>query len=215
MENFVHFRSILITAALALPAFAQTPAPPAGGPKVAIIAFQSAVVNTKEGQQALAAMKTKFDPRKSQLEKRQADLQAMQDRLQKGGSTLAADARAKLQNDLSSGTRSLNNDAEDLNNDVQEEQGKLMQGMASKMGDIIRKYATEKGYTIVLDVSNEQTPVLWATPSINITDDIVKLYDQANAGGGAAAPAAPAATTPKPPAAPATSAPKPPATKKQ
>ncbi len=189
------------------------PAVPAGGSQIAIIAFQSAVLATQEGQQAQNAMKAKFDPRKAQLEKRQADLQAMQDRLQKGGATLTPDVRAKLQNDFDSGSRALNNAAEDLNNDVQEEEGKVLQGMATKMGDIIKNYAVKNGYTIVLDVSSQQTPVLWATPAVNITDDIIKLYDQAHPLSGAAP--APADAKPQAPSAPAASAPKPPATKKQ
>jgi len=211
----VNLRSFLISAALALPALAQT-APT----KVAIIQFQAAVMTTQEGQQAAAAMKSKFDPRKTQLEKRQADLQAMQTKLQQGGATLAADARTKLERDIASGTRTLNNDAEDLNNEVQQEQGKVFQGMAGKMGELVKDYATKNGIAVVLDVSSEQTPVLWAEPSMNITETIVKMYDAAHPVKGGAAPAAtpPAANAPaatKPPANPPSAAPKPPAAKKQ
>ena len=66
---------------------------------------------------------------------------------------------------------------------------------------------------LVLDVSNPQTPVLWAAPSIDITTDIVKLYDQANPGTGAAPatakPATPGTAAPRPPANPAPATPKP------
>ena len=51
---------------------------------------------------------------------------------------------------------------------------------------------------LVLDVSNQQTsPVLWAASSIDITNDIVKLYDQANPADGSAAksPAPPVASS--------------------
>jgi outer membrane protein len=51
----------------------------------------------------------------------------------------------------------------------------------------------------VIDVSSQQSSVLWATPSVNITDAIVKLYDQANPVKGGTAPAAPTAPA-KPPA---------------
>ena len=57
--------------------------------KSPVIQFQAAVLGTQEGQQAQAAMKSKFDPRKNQLEKRQADLQAIDEKLKKGGSGLA------------------------------------------------------------------------------------------------------------------------------
>lgn len=206
-------RSLLIPVAFACVTAAQTPqgaanrgaasaTPPASAApaKIAIIQFQEAVLSTQEGRQAAAALRTKFDPRKSQLEKRQAELATMQQKLKQGGATMTAEARKKMQNDVETGGRTLNRDIDDLNAEAQEEQGKLMQSMASKMGDIIKDYATRNGFAVVMDASGANTSVLWAAPSANITAEIVKLYDQAHPAKGGAAPApAPA----KPPAAPA------------
>ena len=63
-----------------------------------------------------------------------------------------------------------------------QEQGKIMQELGNKVMAVLEKYATANGYALVLDVSNPQTPVLWAASAIDITADIVKLYDQANPG---------------------------------
>jgi outer membrane protein len=194
-ESFVRLRSLLLPLCAAAAVYAQTK-PVAAPGKVAIIQFQAAVLSTQEGQQAQAALKSKFDPRKNQLEKRQADLQAIDEKLKKGGATLGADVKGKLEKDLAAGTRLLNNEAEDLNSDVQEEEGKVMQSMASRMGDVIKDYAAKNGYGVVIDVSSQQSSVLWASPSVNITEAIVKLYDQANPVKAGTPPAAP----PKPPA---------------
>lgn len=204
----MNVRSILILLAFAVPGMAQAPAG-AAPTKVAIIQFQAAVLATQEGQAAQAALKTKYDPRKAQLEKRQADLQAIQDKLQKGGTTLAPDARAKLEADLASGSRSLKNDAEDLNSDAEQDQNKLLQALANRMGEIVKDHATNNGFSVVLDVGSQQSAVLWAAPHVNITETIVKLYDAQHPlkAGDAAKPAAPSASTP--------AAPKPPVSKKQ
>jgi outer membrane protein len=71
---------------------------------------------------------------------------------------------------------------------------------------VLEKFATANGYALVLDVSNPQTPVLWAASAIDITSDIVKLYDQANPGTGATTSAKPGAagTAPAVTRAPAT-----------
>jgi outer membrane protein len=135
--------------------------------------------------------------------------------LKKGGATLTADVRGKLEKDLAAGTRSLNNDAEDLNSDVQEEENKVMQSMATRMGDIIKGYAAKNGYGVVIDVSSQQSSVLWASPSVNITEAIVKLYDQANPVKSGTAPAAGSAPSPAASKPPAAAPPKPPASKKQ
>jgi outer membrane protein len=197
----VNLRSFLIPLALAIPGMAQTPAA-AAPTKVAIIQFQAAVLATQEGQAAQTALKAKYDPRKAQLEKRQAELQVIEEKLQKGGATLAGDARTKLEADLAAGSRKLNNDAEDMNSDAQQDQNKLLQSLASRMGEIVKDHATKNGFSVVLDVGSQQSAVLWAAPTVNITEAIVKLYDAKHPlkTGEAAQPAA---------------APKPPASKKQ
>jgi outer membrane protein len=79
-----------------------------------------------------------------------------------------------------------------------------MQELGGKMMAVLEKYATQNAFAVVLDVSNPQTPVLWAASAVDITNDIVKLYDQAYPGA-AGAPAVPAAkpAAARPPAAPA------------
>ncbi len=87
-----------------------------------------------------------------------------------------------------------------------------MNQIGSRIMDVIIKYCTAHGYSMVVDVSNPQTPVLWADPSVDITNDIVKLYDEAHPGTGAtAAPAKPAGA----PARPAATRPAPAPAKKQ
>jgi outer membrane protein len=192
-----------ITAAgQAAPAAAPAPTPAAtAGPtptKVGIINITAAILQTKDGQKAAAELKTKFDPKKSALEKRQQDIQALQDQLRKGAATMSDEAKARMERDISTNDRSLKNDADDLNTEVDQDQQKLMQDIWGKMNPIINQFATQNGYAVVLDVSNQQGGVIFGAADINITPEIIKLYDQAHPGTGAAAPAA----APKP-AAPA------------
>ena len=202
----MYLRLLCVPACLTLSAFAQTapasapeaaPAP-AKTPKVAVIQFQAAVLSTAEGKAASAALRAKFDPKKVDVDKRQADLKSMNDKLQKGGATMAPDARSKMQEDLARGSRNLQHDIDDLNSELQQDEGKIMQDMGAKMSGLIQSYATKHGYSIVLDVSSEQTPVLWADAASNITADIVKEYDVLHPVKSAAA--APAISAPVAPA---------------
>ena len=192
-------------ASLAAPAAAPRAAAPAAGPaKIAIINIQAAIMATKDGQKASSELASKFNPRKSVLEKKQADIQNMQDQLRKGSATLSDDAKAKIEKDIDTNNKSLQREAQDLNEDVDQDQGRLMNDIGGKMLAVIEQYATQNGYSVVLDVSNQQTsPVLWAAASSNITPDIIRLYDQAHpegSAGAAAKPATavPAATSPRP-----------------
>jgi outer membrane protein len=183
-------------------AAAPAPRPAVAAPmptKIAIINIQAAILQTKEGQKASNELQTKFNPRKSTLEKRQTDIQTLQEQLRKGSATMSDEAKAKLERDIDSNTKALNRDAEDLNADVDQDQNRLMNDLGTKMMAVIEQYATQNAYSVVLDVSNPQSPVLWAAAASNITPDIIRLYDQAHP----EASAAPAGTRPTaaPPAA--------------
>lgn len=182
---------------------APTPAATAASTptRVGIINITAAILATKDGQKAAADLKAQFDPKKGALEKRQADIQGLQDQLRKGAATMSDEAKARMQRDIETNNRTLNNDAEDLNTEVDQAQQKLMQEIWGKMNPIINQYATQNGYAVVLDVSNQQGGVIFGAADVNITPDIIKLYDQAHPG-----TAAPAAAAPPKPGAPATPA---------
>jgi outer membrane protein len=198
--------------AFAQAAQAPAPAPPAAAGatapapsmatgvanKVAIIYLQQAMVKTQDGQKASADMQAKFGPRRQELEKRTADLKAMQDQLTKGAATMSDAAKQHVASDIASGQKKLQRDGEDFDAEVQSYENGLMQDLATKMIDVIAKYATQNGYAMVVDVSNQQSPLIWADQAYVITDAIVKLYDQAHPG----TPPAAAAPAVKPPAAP-------------
>jgi outer membrane protein len=200
-KNFVMFPALALGLAVLAHAQAATPS------KVAIIHVQNAILSTKDGQKAQGDLQIKFNSRKQQIEKKQADVQSLQDQMKKGSATMSDDAKNKIARDIDSGQKALQRDTEDFESDVQQEEGKIMQDLGQKMMDVIIKYATQSGFAMVVDVSNPQTPVLWADPAVDITNEIVKLYDQAHPGTGAttaAKPAgAPAVAPPKPAAPPA------------
>jgi outer membrane protein len=63
---------------------------------------------------------------------------------------------------------------------------------------VLSKYAKDHGYSLIIDVSSQQTPVLFAANEIEVTGDIIKLYDQNSPGAVTTAPST--SSAPKPPA---------------
>ena len=180
--------------------------------KIGIIHVQAAILQTKDGQKAAADLKAKFTPKQAELEKKQAAIEALREQMQKGSATMSDEAKAKIARDIDANTKSLTRDNEDLQADVEQEEGKIFNELGSKLYAIVEKFAKDNGYSMIIDVSNQQTPVWWAADSINITSEVTALYDKAHPQTAGATPA-PAA---KPPAAapashPATTAPAAPA----
>jgi len=180
------------------PAVAQTTQ------KLAVINIQQAIVETKDGQKARNDLQAKFGPTQKELADKQAKLAALQDQYRKGQNTLSDEAKQKLARDIDGATTSLKRDTEDANTEVQEAERKVMDELGGKMMAVLNKYATDNGFVLVIDVSNPQTPVLFASNTIDITRDVIGMYDK-NAARAPATPApnAPAPAAPKPPVAPA------------
>jgi len=187
--------------------------------KIAVIDMQSALLGTKDGQKAVAEFKAKFAPRELEFQKRQGELAAKQAQYQKTQNTLSDEAKAGLQADITRITKDLQRDTQDAQQDAQEEQQRLLNELGGKVMQVINKYANDNKITMVFDVTNgaQANNLLFASNSIDITRDIIALYDQLTANAvpskapaAAPAPAAPSVTRrPAAPAAPAAPAPAP------
>lgn len=216
----MHARAVLWLSICAV-AGAQAPT---GATRVGIINIQDAIIRTEEGQKTAKSLQEKYTPRQQGLEKQKREMDDLQASLNKGRNTMSEDARNKLIREIDTKTKALQRDNEDASAEFQQEEGKLINTIGQKMMGVIDKYAKEKGYHIILDISSPQSPVLYAVNTVDITTDIIGLYDKgmgvggggaaaAPAGGGVAIPAAKAPVTRPPAAVPKTVAPKPPAPK--
>lgn len=190
----------LLVSGLALGAAAQTQTTaPAGPAKIAVIAFQAAVAQTNEGQRNFADLKKKFEPRESQLKAQNDEIESLTKQLQAQGATLSDADRASKARTIDEKKKKLERDAEDLRNEGGQEANEMYNTLASKVYDVLSSYAQQQGYTLVLDVSQQQNPILFALPSIDISRAIVEAYNLKS--GVPAPPAQPAAAPAARPAA--------------
>jgi outer membrane protein len=192
---------ILISALLLGVPGADAQSAPAGT-KVGIINIQNAIASTKDGQKAAADLQAKFEPTRAKLAKKQQDLEADKAKLNQGANAMSVDQKEKLMRDIDAKTKSLNRDTEDAQAELDQETGKIMQELGGRIVAVLSKYAKDHGYSLIIDVSSQQTPVLFAANEIEVTGDIIKLYDQNSPGAVITTPAPPAGSSaPKPPAA--------------
>jgi outer membrane protein len=152
---------------LVLPAAAQSPG------KVGVINIQGAIVSTKDGQKAASEIQTRFNPKKAELDKRQSDIGQLQDQLNRGRNTLSEEAQQKLVREIDQKTKALNRDTEDARSELDQEQQKLMGELFSRIQVVLDKYAKDNGYTLILDISSPQTPVMYASNAIDVTREII------------------------------------------
>lgn len=205
-------------------AHAQSAPPVAGAApagKVAVINARQAIVSTAEGKQASAELQSQFAPRTGELENIGKQITALRQRLDACASTCSDDEKGRLQRQIDTLTRQGQRKQDEYQEDVNAAQADVVDRIGRKMIDVLERYGRENGYVAILDSSAQQSPILYFSNTIDITQDIVRLYDQAypvKAGAAStpagARPAAPksGASTP-PPAKPTASNSQPPASK--
>ena len=170
---------------------------PSGGlsanAKIALIDMNTAITKTQEGQQKAKELEAKFAPTSTRIKEKQQKITDMRNQLSRGSNTMSEDARRKLLRDIQSTERDLKRDTEDAREEFTQAQGKLANEIGTKLLATIQKYSIDKGLPLVLNVSAlPNLSVVFALNELNITEDIVKLYDQEHPvpGSSSSAPAA-------------------------
>lgn len=199
---------VLLASGLALNAAAQTPAATAPAPaaapatvtaipaKVAVIAFQVAVAQTNEGQRNFSDVQKKFEPKRATLKALNDEIENLKKQLQAQGDKLSPAETASRTKTIDDKTKQLQREAEDAQNDFQTEVQDMYNTLASKVFEVVDNYAKQQGFTLVLDASNQQSPILWAAEATNITQPVIAAYN-AKSGVPAPPPGAPSAPTPQ------------------
>jgi outer membrane protein len=177
----------------------------AAGMKVGVINVQVAITSTSEGKQAAAELQSQFAPRQSELDGLRRQIEDIQTRLRTGASTLSDDEKSRLSREGDQLSRQFQRKQQDSQDDFNEAQREVVDRIGRKMIDVLDKYSKENGYGVIFDTSAQNTPVVYAANHIDVTQEIIRLYDQNYpVKAGAAKSAAPKAAAPKP--APATPA---------
>jgi outer membrane protein len=141
--------------------------------KVAVVNVQKAMLDSDELKKVSADVEAKYKPKQDELLKLQNDLQSIQQQLQSNKLTPQAQQDLQLQ-----GQRK-QRDAQRLSDDLQQEFDRDRQDIlgkaAAKMTEVVKKVAEEKGFDMVIDVSQ----ALYFKPAMDISADVLAAYNKA------------------------------------
>lgn len=191
------------------PAGAASAAP--AGSKIGIVNIQDAIFASNEGKKEFDALQQKFSPKQAELKNLNDDVENLKKTFQAQGDKLNDEQRASKAKEIETKQKSLQRNYEDAQAEFQQAEQEVLNRVGGKMLTVLEKYAKANGYAVVLDVSNPQTPVLWASQGNVITKELVDAYNTENpsaapatkpASGAGAAAARPAAPRPAPAATP-------------
>ena len=173
------------------PAAAQAPprVPFQTGLKYAFVDLQDVAQSSAQGKAFNAKVLALQEQKVKELQDKNKALTAAQEKLEKGATVLNDTARAGLQGEIEKLQRDIQRYTEDAQQEIQALTQQLQQAFYQVLTPVIEKVAKEKQVHFIFDA--QQSGLVWADPSLNLTADVIQALDASGAKPAPAAPAAP------------------------
>lgn len=171
--------------AVAVAAQAQTPAEPPT--KLGFVDVERAVASVDEGKARFKELQDWARPRQEELNRLSKEIESLQGELIAKRGTASEDALAELNRRLVARQR----EAEDKKREAQRQgelkQEVLLKGLGERLNDVITTYADQNRFTAVFIL--KPNDVAYLANSADITEAVIKIYNQKYPFAGGAAPA--------------------------
>jgi len=166
--------------------------------KIAFVNTTLVLQTTAEGKKGLAEMEQYVASQRRPLDEKNSELETLKSQYSSQARMLNPDTAAEMQRTISEKERQLRRLQEDLELAVNARQDQFLVAMSDKIQVVITEFAEQNNYGAVF-MQSPQLP--FAAQALDITETIIRLYDEkypvANVGG-AAAPPPPAQGPPNP-----------------
>ena len=140
------------------------------------------IFNSSADGKAAATKLQEWEKKKmAEIQEKTKLAQALQTKLQQGGTVLNDQARAQGENELKKLQRELQSMQEDAQQEGQDMRQQLLEEFSKKVNPILEQVAKERGLHMVFTVSQDAN-IAWADPGLDLTPEVVKRVDAAAKG---------------------------------
>jgi outer membrane protein len=180
----------MITLALAQ---AAAPAPPA---KIGFVSYNDVVVGVEEGKVAADKLNKMIGEKQNQYNAQRGELDRLKAEFDQKQMSLNPATRQEMASQLEEKQKALTRFEEDAQGEINNQRGVLFNPIFEKAQKIINDYAAQNGFAAVF-MRDPQIETFIA-PALDLTAEVIKIYNTQNPVAAAPAPAATAPAAPKP-----------------
>ena len=157
------------------PVPAQPPAPFPAGAKIAFFNPQAVFQASADGRAAVARVNALIQKKQTENADKAKLLQGNQQKLQTSGSVMNETARVQLEKEIEKQTKDAERFQQDAQAEIQELQQEVQNEFVKKLSPIVEALAVEKGLHLVFNAS--ESGIAWATPGLDLTQEVIKKLD--------------------------------------
>ncbi len=169
------FRSVFIVAMVFMVMLVGIPGGfCADAAKIGTVSFQKIVENSTAGKAAKKEITEEGQRMEADLKKNGEELKALQEQLEKDASVMSKEGREEKKWQLDRKMDDLKALKQKYDRKIQETQVRLVNKIRKDVFDIIQVYGKKEAYLLIIEDVN----VVYAPDPIDITDEIVRLYNE-------------------------------------
>ena len=143
--------------------------------RVAVVDMQRALNECDAGKRAKDQVKAKFEKSQDDLKRQREDLDRRKEEYERKATVLKEEERRNLEKDLEARSLEFKRKFEDFQRDLKRTDAELTSSIVEGLYGVVREYGQKNTYSLVLEASSGA--LLYGDNALDITDEIVKLYD--------------------------------------
>ena len=141
---------------------------------------------TDVGKKSNADLSEARDKLQGEIDKKQAEIDAMRDKLRQQQASLSDDKAAQMQKDIQNRVIELNRLNDDATREMKSQLGEVQNRFAQMLSDTVEAFGKEKNYTLILN----KGVIDYNAPQIDVTQSLIQKFNEMHK--------APPSTTAKP-----------------
>ncbi|MGA3174289.1 MAG: OmpH family outer membrane protein [Syntrophorhabdales bacterium] len=144
--------------------------------RIGYVDLQRVMVESDRGKEARKALTEELEKRKKEVSQRQEDLQKMKDTLEKQVAMITPEARAEKEKQYQTKLKDYQRITNDYQAELQQKDQEYIQKILKDLEEVIKGMGDSEKYTFILEKT--QGGILFASPSADITDKVIGLYNE-------------------------------------
>jgi outer membrane protein len=151
----------------------------AAGTRIGYVDVQKVLIRSVAGVAARDQLERDKVTMQKDVDNRKVEVDKLREEMEKKGLVLSAEARREKEETLQRKVRDLRRLAEDLEKELQKKEQQATQRILGELTGIIEKMGKERGFLLI--VERRSGGVIYGDPEGDVTDEVIKLYDQEKA----------------------------------
>lgn len=155
--------------------------PPAAWPqdalKIGVVDVQLVMAGSRVGKQTREKFRSEVAKAEGELRREKQELERMKTDLDKTGLLMRAEQKQELERQLQRRYRDYLRGMQDAQQELREREGELTREILGDVRKLVEAIGKKEGFTLIL----ERSLALYAGKSIDITEKIIRIYDQREA----------------------------------